>query len=304
MYEPIAWAEELIEPARAVDHPRLAFLYVIASQCLAVGRIEAAVGYSDAAQTVLGNGRDEVPFGLEGWVGGAYVYIGQPERAVEWCRAQLARGRDTHTLTRAVLVITLAVAGSEDEAMAATTGLIDAAEATGNPCVLSWALLAYGFAFRDADPDRAREAMRRGVVIAQDSGNRTIETHLASNLARLEADHGDPLAALEYSAVTIRHLHDSGNSTTIRAVLANLAALFNRLGHDEVAATMSGFADIPYTRSVVPEISTAIIHLRKVLGDETYESLARRGEQMTTAAMVTYALDRIDEARTELEHPS
>ena len=26
--EPIAWAEELIEPARAVDHPRLAFLYV------------------------------------------------------------------------------------------------------------------------------------------------------------------------------------------------------------------------------------------------------------------------------------
>ena len=32
-YEPIAWAEELIEPARAVDHPRLAFLYVMASLC-------------------------------------------------------------------------------------------------------------------------------------------------------------------------------------------------------------------------------------------------------------------------------
>ncbi len=32
-YEPIAWAEELIEPARAVDHPRLAALYVMASQC-------------------------------------------------------------------------------------------------------------------------------------------------------------------------------------------------------------------------------------------------------------------------------
>ena len=26
-YEPIAWAEELVEPARAADHPRLAFLY-------------------------------------------------------------------------------------------------------------------------------------------------------------------------------------------------------------------------------------------------------------------------------------
>ena len=75
------------------------------------GRIEAAVRYSDAAQTVLGNGRDEVPYGIEGWLGGAYVFIGQPERWVEWCRAQLARGRDTHTLTRACLVIALTIAG-------------------------------------------------------------------------------------------------------------------------------------------------------------------------------------------------
>ena len=37
-YEPIAWAEELIEPARAVDHPRLAALYVMASQCYMTGR--------------------------------------------------------------------------------------------------------------------------------------------------------------------------------------------------------------------------------------------------------------------------
>ena len=79
-YEPISWAEELIEPARAVDHPRLAFLYVIASLCWTVGRIEAAVGYSDAGQTVVGNDRDEVPFGIEGVLGGAYQLIGQPER--------------------------------------------------------------------------------------------------------------------------------------------------------------------------------------------------------------------------------
>ncbi len=38
-YEPIAWAEELIEPARAVDHPRLAFLYATASLCWLVGTV-------------------------------------------------------------------------------------------------------------------------------------------------------------------------------------------------------------------------------------------------------------------------
>ena len=73
-------------------------------------------------------------------LGSAYLAIGQPERTVEWCRAQLARGRDTHTLTRAVLVIALVIAGSDDEAMAAANGLIDAAEATHNPYALSFAL--------------------------------------------------------------------------------------------------------------------------------------------------------------------
>ena len=38
-----------------------------------------------------------------------------------------------------------------------------------------------------------------------------------------------------------------------------------------------------------------------VLGDQTYESLARQGETMTTAAMVTYAYDQRDQAQTELK---
>ena len=48
------------------------------------------------------------------------------------------------------------------------------------------------------------------------------------------------------------------------------------------------------------EFGTAIAHLRDVLGKATYESLARKGETMTTAAMVTYAYDQIDQARAEL----
>ena len=131
--------------------------------------------------------------------------------------------------------------------MAAANGLIDAAEATRNPYVLSFALLAYGFAFRDADPDRALDALRRGLVIAQDSGNRANETHLAAVLARLEAEHGDPLAALEYFALAIRNYHDSGNTTTMRAALAVLAALLDRLGRYEPAATIAGFAFNPLT---------------------------------------------------------
>ena len=52
--------------------------------------------------------------------------------------------------------------------------------------------------------------------------------------------------------------------------------------------------------SVFPEITTLIAHLRDVLGDQTYESLARKAATTTTAAMATYAYERIDQARTEL----
>jgi hypothetical protein len=305
-YEPIAWAEELIEPARAVDHPRLAFLYVIASQCYIAGRIEAAVGYSDAGQEVIGSGRAEVPFGLEGLLGGSYVSVGQPERWIRWCRAQLARGLDTHTVTRACLLMGLTVSGRFDDAMAAVNGLIDAAEATGNPCVLSLALLAYGWAFHDADPVRSLEALRRGLVIAQDSGNRAFQSHLETNLCRFEAEHGDPLAAFDYFTVAIGNYHDSGNTYMIQSPLGLLAAFFDRLGRYEPAATIAGFA-VTSPIAAVPdnaEFRTAIAHLRDVLGEATYESLARKGVTMTTAEMVAYAYDQIDQARTELEHPS
>jgi hypothetical protein len=49
-----------------------------------------------------------------------------------------------------------------------------------------------------------------------------------------------------------------------------------------------------------PELGTAITHLRDVLGDQVYESLTRKGETMSTAAMATYAYDQIDQARIEL----
>ncbi|MGB9222062.1 ATP-binding protein [Mycobacterium sp.] len=301
--EPISWAEEMIQPARAVDHPRLGFMYVIASLCWMAGRAEAAVGYTDACQAVLRTGRYEVPFGIDGLIGAVYLTTGQPERYVEASRAQLARGRDAHPIARASLVLALAAAGSLDEAMAAAPGLVDTAEASGNPSALTLALLAYGYVFRVADQPRALAALRRGLIVAQDNRQRSYETHIVASLARLEAGHGDPLAALEYMRLATRSYHDSGNTVQMRSHLAILTAFLDRLGRYEPAATIAGFASNPMTTVVITELDAAITHLREVLGDQTFESLARQGEAMTATAMATYAYDQIDRARTELENP-
>jgi hypothetical protein len=81
---------------------------------------------------------------------------------------------------------------------------------------------------------------------------------LAEFLARLEAEHGDPVAAFDHLTLAIRSYHNSGNTTTIRVPLAILAVLFDRLGRYEPAATIAGFALSPIAAAAVPEITTAI----------------------------------------------
>ena len=178
-YEPIAWAEELIEPARAVDHPRLASLYAMASQCYMVGRIKEAVRYSDAGQQVLGSGRDDVPDFFEGWLFTAYMAVGpaQPDGRV---MPRPARTRSRHPRH------------NQDNPGHRTDGGRCARRSDGRSgrtdrgrrshpkptCALVRATRPR-HRFPRADPDRARDALRRGLVIAQDSGNRNDESHLA-----------------------------------------------------------------------------------------------------------------------------
>jgi hypothetical protein len=248
----------------------------------------------------LSSGHSELPFGIDGLIGAVYLATGQPERYIEASRAQLARGRGKHPIARASLVLALAVAGSHDEALSAATGLIESAEASGNPSALTIALLAHGWVFREADPLRALAALRRGLTIAQDNGQRSYETHIAAGLALVEPEHGDPVAALDYLTLTTRHYHDSGSIVQLRSNLAIVAAFLDRLGRYEPAATVTGFARRPISTAIIAELDDAITHLREVLGDQAYESLASIGEAMTTAAMVAYAYDQIDQARAAL----
>jgi hypothetical protein len=108
------------------------------------------------------------------------------------------------------------------------------------------------------------------------------------------------VAALSYLTVAIRNHYESGNTGMIHIPLALLAAFLERHGRYEAAATIAGFALTPLSAAAFHEITAAIAHLCEVLGEAKYESLARKGESMTTAEMVAYAYDQIDQARAEL----
>ena len=147
-YEPVGWAEELIDRARAVDHRRLPQLYVMASMCYATGRVDDSLGYATAGRLAIESGRfDEVPYECEVALSAPYATAGQPDQWVELCRNIIARRSSPLALAQAFLVMGLTVAGATDEAVAMLEGLRSAADATDNPAVLGYALLARGLAY-------------------------------------------------------------------------------------------------------------------------------------------------------------
>ena len=67
-----------------------------------------------------------------------------------------------------------------------------------------------------------------------------------------------------------------------------------------VQRSTAGFSYNPLAEGRAFRIETTIAHLREVLGDATYEVLARTGHSMTTTAMVSYAYEQIEQARAML----
>ena len=199
-----------------------------------------------------------------------------------------------------MLAFTLVIAGRGDEARAAADGLVEPAEATGNPLWFHSRCSPTASPSATRLPTGALEAMRRGLAIAQDSGSRVHRDLAGARSGRLEARVRRPAGRAR--------LHRVGRSATTTTLATppdpcpsgDLARLFDRLGRYEPAVTIAGFAFNSLTAAWVPAIRTAIVHLREVLGDEAYEGFTRKGETMTTTEMVTYAYDQMDQARAEL----
>jgi predicted ATPase len=301
-HEPIRWSEELVAPARAVQHRRLAQLCSIAVLCFTAGRIDDAVAYSAVGQEAVRSGRfDEVRNEAKASLASPYAAIGEIDRWVDWCRYVIGSEPEPHLHTRGVFTLALKMSGADEEAVAASRDLLAAADTADNPNLAAWALFAFGGAHRTVAPAAAYDAFRRGLRIAHDSGSLQTESSIASMLTVLATDHGEPADALNYSAISIRYYYDSGNFYLVKNTLATLAALFDRVDRPETAAIVSGFADSIFARASYPEFASVIAHLRDVLGDTAYDSFARQGKDMSSAAVVEYTLEQIDRARAELQ---
>ncbi len=300
-YEPSAWAEELLAPAKAAAHPRLAQLYIMAAVCYMTGRTDDFLLYIDAGQRAMDSGNIErVPIEFEAILGGGYLTTLSAEGCIEWCRDVIARSGGRGEYVEPLNVFALNFAGAQGEALAVSERLFTLAETAANPAVVCAALLAYGQTHSRTQPAAAYHALRRGLEVARASGCRQMESVLAQNLSSVAATYADPVNALEFLSLSLGNYYDSGSLSFVSGSLGILTSLFDRLGHHEPAAIISGFAEAPIALATFPEIAAATAHLREVLGDAAYEAFACAGANMTNAAKAAYALEQIEQAREEL----
>ena len=137
-----------------------------------------------------------------------------------------------------------------------------------------WALLAYGYARHDTDPDSAFEAHRLGAKIARETGNRLLETYHTGNLSRLAARHRDPAETFDYITTSIRNYFNAGNYSSSTPGHGGAGEL-SRPGWDTMRPQRRSVVppQQPGARSYFPEIDFTITHLREVLGDTDLRDL-------------------------------
>lgn len=195
----------------------------------------------------------------------------------------------------------LVTLGEWEAAHDACPDLLDIADQVDNPGAKAFASLAYGYAWRNKDSEAAYKALRRGLVIAGQSGNRMIESYLAVNMSSFGVAYGGVPETLDLLTLALNNFHDSGSYSHMVAPLGVLAANLERLGHHRAAATIIGFAATDFAFAAFPELAAVIARLHDGLGVDSYEALAAAGRATTPGAMAAYALMQLELVRTEFE---
>ena len=301
-YEPLGWAEDILEAAAAADLPQLPRLYTAVCWSIVTGGAEAAVEYARTAAALETDPRyDPFPPGWASWMEIiSQVFVAQIDRAVEVAATLSAQPGFARVAGLTALLNTLPAAGRAEEAMSIADETLAAARAYGNPVWIGFALNGCGRAFSESDPARAQDAFREGLAYTPEHRLLLWEAIMARDAAELEAVYGDLEAALELFDATIDAFDRAASVSNVAMTLGNLAVLFDRIEQPEIAATIYGGCTRDPATSYVVNLPGVIDHLRTVLGDTTFESHAATGAAMELTDAVQYARHQIQLARRQV----
>ena len=303
-YEPVGWAEELLEASRQHQLKHLPSLLASAANCVYLGRLADARTYADVAvASSVDPGYEPHRYAWEYMsLSLAGVFEGRLDKFVDALATGAAQPQDHRLLTnRCWHLWGLGAAGRVHEARGLADGVVAAAEAARIPWTITGAMHGFGQAIASSDPKAALAAYRRGLDIARESGNRWWIVTTGSELAALEARAGEPLAALDIFGEVVDWVWDANDITYLYRLFAWLVTVFHQLERHEPAAVLLGVGHDHFA-SVAPDIDlTAIIAtLQSTLGTRAFEQHFAAGATLDLGNAVQYVQDEMQRARAHL----
>ncbi len=302
LFETLAWAEELLEPAAAADVRRLPRLYAAAGYACFAGRAEAARANAHRATQLERDQRYEAcPPGYASFIEAlGAVYCGELDRYIELTGEVAQRYGRERGYGLSSYVDGLQSAGRTEEALALTEESVEVARALGNPYWIAYSLWIAGMAFSHAEPRRALAAWDEGMAVVRDERVRFFEGFIARDAARLHTSDGEPAAALGLFADAITEFQRAGNVPQLIITLASVPALFERLGRPEPAAVLLGaLTNEPSSAHHVPELAELTDRVGRDLGPKRTEQLTADGVALDLGDAAMYARQQIDVARRD-----
>ncbi|HXY94962.1 MAG TPA: adenylate/guanylate cyclase domain-containing protein [Acidimicrobiia bacterium] len=201
------------------------------------------------------------------------------------------------------------VLGDDEQARRDADATLELSRRLGNPSHLAIALTAFGSAWRERDPERARRALEESLQWVRDGASDVNLALACQELARLRVRDRDLVGALFAIWGAVGHSHLTGDRPEIVGALLIAAAVLAAAGRDEESVTVSlGVTTGPLRELVVVETDPTYAEqvellrdARAVLGDERYDVAAARGRAMSYEELVAYAMAELELAESELE---
>jgi predicted ATPase len=303
-YEPVGWAEELLEAATTADVAQLPRLYTAAAFCSQIGRLDTGLEYARRAVKLETDAKYD-PLEPRGWPemveGLAHMNAGNWEPAMAIHRELASRTGRERVAGLAAQTWALTGLGRREEARMLADEAVTAARQHGNPHLIAYALYGYGRAFKDTDADKAAHAFREALECAHRNHISFYGVIITPDLARLEAEHGDVDDGLVLFDEALDAAQRAGSPTQVGLALGHLACVFRDLGRGEIAATIYG-SSTPYPSIwAVPSLPEVVNQLRVELSQATFDHCVAAGAAMDTSDAVRYARQQIEIARHEEE---
>jgi hypothetical protein len=296
--EPVDWCAELLRTEGAVGLDELHLLYAGASHSSFLGSNldEAVVLGRRGLELALTSDRMDAHMcaALVGLQVGL-VFSGRVDEYLALNNRFARLDADTMLQFRLSEVFGLAMLKRFDEAQTLSDEVVAAARQLDVPSARCLAEFGCGLAYASTDPDRALHALRRAFESASAGRCTMYEGVVLRELARVEASHGSPEAALAFFERVLDDFDVIGQRTNLTLSVGYLAMLFARLGHRARAALLLAAATTD-DRTLAMMTALGDYDLRDIegiLGDPEFSEPVHAGRSMGPIQVLAIARDEL-----------